>query len=132
MYMNVNAILAAQRPGAGLAGPPGGAPGPAPRGVRRPLRVRLPRVSVACWQGLPGRTPGLWAPVCVDCSLRLLPCPAGSCLPGTAGAGRGAHALVARSRHEPVHSAQISPHLRSLADVVLAGSAARLRSAWLT
>jgi hypothetical protein len=30
MYMNVNGILAAQRPGTGLAGPPGGAPGPAP------------------------------------------------------------------------------------------------------
>ena len=30
MYMNVNGILAAQRPGAGLAGPTGGALGPAP------------------------------------------------------------------------------------------------------
>jgi hypothetical protein len=30
MYMNMNGILAAQRPGAGLAGLPGGAAGPAP------------------------------------------------------------------------------------------------------
>lgn len=63
MYVNVNGILAAQRPGAGLGGSPGGDPGPALRGVRRPRRVWLARVSVACWQGLAGRTPGasgLW------------------------------------------------------------------------
>jgi hypothetical protein len=45
MYMNVNGILAAQRPGAGLAGPTGGALGPASRGARRPRRARLAGLS---------------------------------------------------------------------------------------
>ena len=73
MYMNVNGVLADQR--LGLSGWPAwwrSMSGPC--GVRRQLLVRLARVSVSCWQGLPGARPaeGLW--VCVGCSLRPLAC----------------------------------------------------------
>ena len=132
MYMNVNAILAAQRPGAGLAGPPGGPPGPAPAASAGRAGCGCRGSQSLAGKGFQAARPGPGLRVRVGRPLRLRACPAGSCLTGTAGAGLGAHALVARSRHESVHSAQISPHLRSLADVVSAGSAARLRSAWLT
>ena len=64
MYMNVNGILAAQRPGAGLAGSPWRRLQARTQGVRWQLRARLARVSAACWQGLPGRrAPGLREPL---------------------------------------------------------------------
>jgi len=43
--MNVNGILAAQRPGAGLAGSPGGCSRPGPCGACRQLQIRLAGLS---------------------------------------------------------------------------------------
>jgi len=123
MYMNVNGILAAQRPArvrpaslvALWARPPAARLPAGPGGAGAGLSCLLARASRVS-RAAPS---GPWAPVRVDCSLWLLPCPAGSCLAGTAGAGRGARALVSGSRHDSRRSARISPHLRSLAAVVL-------------
>jgi len=116
MYMNVIGILPAQRRGAGLAGP-GGAPGGRdPVAPGRRLPVRLARPQLLAGKGFPGfmagRATGPRGP--------LSAARARSCLRGTAGAGLGAHACVAGSRHDSRHSARISPYLRRLAAVVVA------------
>ena len=128
MYMNVIGILAVQRRGAGLpalgvgfgARPRGGraaAPGAAGAG----LSCWLARAFPDSW---PAGAPGPRGP--------LSAARARSCLRGTAGAGLGAHACVAGSRHDSRHSARISPHLRRLAVVVVAVRAARLCGSWIT
>ena len=120
MYMNVDGHPGRSAPRRGSGRPHWWRSRPGP--PRRP-----PAAQGAAGAGLScllarasGRTPGPGLRVCVGRSLRRPAGPAGSCLPGTAGAGLGAHALVARSRHDSLHSAQISPYLRSLAAVVLA------------